>query len=72
MINYNQGNIQKVIFTGICIGITMRQGYNTASKYMRSPMSTQVQEIALQGKYSESQIYEYIARAHEMSSWNLF
>ena len=27
----------------------MRQGYNTASKYMGSPMSTQVQEIALQG-----------------------
>ena len=22
--------------------------------------------------YSKSQIYEYIARAHEMSSWNLF
>ena len=22
--------------------------------------------------YSESQIYEYIARVHEMSSWNLF
>ena len=47
---YNQGGILKVIFIGICVGITMRQGYNTASKYMGSPMSTQVQELALQGK----------------------
>ena len=27
----------------------MRQGYNTASKYIGSPMSTKVQELPLKG-----------------------
>jgi len=42
--------IIKVIFTGICVGITMRQGYNTASKYIGGPMSTQVQELPMNGR----------------------
>ena len=39
----------QVIFLGICVGITLRQGYNTANKYIQSPQSIQVQEISLQG-----------------------
>ena len=42
----------KVLFIGICIGITMRQGYNTANKFNKSPISTQVLEIPLQGKWT--------------------
>ena len=50
LITFNQGGIIKVIFTGICVGITVKQGYNTASKYIESPMSTQVQELPLKGR----------------------
>ena len=50
LIIFNQGGLIKVIFTGICVGITMRQGYNTASKYIGGPMSTQVQELPMKGR----------------------
>ena len=40
----------KVLFIGICVGITMRQGYNTATKYIKTPISTKALEISLQGK----------------------
>ena len=41
----------QVIFLGICVGITLRQGYNTANKYIQSPQSIQVQKKSLQGIY---------------------
>ena len=41
--------IVRILFTIVCIGITCRQGYNTAIKYAGTPMTTQDEEISLQG-----------------------
>ncbi|XP_023324652.1 uncharacterized protein LOC111698529 [Eurytemora carolleeae] len=37
-----------MVFTAVCVGITLKQGYNTACKFAGTPMSTQMNEIPLQ------------------------
>jgi len=41
--------VLQVIFIGICVGIILRQGYNTANKYIQSPKSIHVLEKSLKG-----------------------
>ena len=40
-----------MVFTAVCVGITLKQGYNTACKFAGTPMSTQMNEIPLQGNF---------------------
>ena len=53
----------KIIFTGLCVGLTLRQGYNSAAKFAATPMASQIREVPLKGKflfkfmYIDSQMY---------------
>ena len=51
-----------MVFTAVCVGITLKQGYNTACKFAGTPMSTQMNEIPLQGNISLKLLY--ISDAH--------
>ena len=51
-----------MVFTAVCVGITLKQGYNTACKFAETPMSTQMNEIPLQGNISLKLLY--ISDAH--------
>ena len=44
----------KILFTGICTGITLRQGYNTANKFVGTATTFQVHDVHLENLFTES------------------